>query len=54
MPATVAQKGSKYRVVEASSGELVRNAEGTPVDGGGHSTKTAAEKQAAAINANQG
>lgn len=53
MPAKVTERGGKFRVIEASSGDLVRNNSGTPADGGGHSTRTAAEKQAAAINANE-
>jgi len=48
MPAKVRKQGSKYRVVEPS-GRLVRRS-GTPVDGGGHRTKTKAQNQARAIN----
>lgn len=50
MPATVAKRGDKYRVVEADTGRLVRNKQGTPVDGGGHMAKHMAKKQARAIN----
>lgn len=53
MPAKVQHRGNRYRVVEASNGQLVKNKEGTPVDGGGHVTREAAERQAAAINASQ-
>lgn len=53
MPAKVEKRGDKYRVIEAATRDLVRNKEGTPVDGGGHATRTAAEKQAAAININE-
>ena len=52
MPAHVEQRGSRYRVVEPN-GRLVRNRKGTPVDGGGHSSRKNARAQAAAININQ-
>jgi hypothetical protein len=52
MPATVKKRGSKWRVVEAESGNLVRQ-DGSPVDGGGHSSKKKAQQQAQAINANR-
>ena len=48
MPAKVKKVGKKYRVVEPS-GRLVRRS-GSPVDGGGHSSKSAAQRQARAIN----
>lgn len=53
MPATVKKQAGKYRVVEPN-GRLVRNKAGTPVDGGGHTTESAAKQQARAINANSG
>jgi len=53
MPATVRFVGDKYRVVEASDGTIVKNDAGTAVDGGGHKTKAAAERQAKAINASK-
>lgn len=49
MPAKAVKKGDKFRVVEPT-GKLVRNAAGTPIDGGGHKTKAKAAKQAAAVN----
>ena len=52
MPATVAKRGEKYRVVEGD-GSLVKNNSGTPVDSGGHATRAAAVRQAQAINANK-
>ena len=52
MPAIVQFKGGKYRVVE-EDGKLVRNNAGTPVDGEGHITKAAAQRQANAINASK-
>ncbi len=36
MPVKVTKRGEKYRVVEASTGKLVKNGAGTPADGGGH------------------
>lgn len=51
MPAVARFVGNKYRVVEASTGKPVKNTKGTAVDGGGHNTKAAAERQARAINA---
>lgn len=50
MPAKVAKRGRRYRVVEADSGRLVKNRSGTAVDGGGHSSRSQAERQAKAIN----
>lgn len=49
MPAKVAKRGGKFRVVEPD-GKLVRNQAGTPVDGGGHASESAAKRQARAIN----
>ena len=51
MPATVKEKAGKWRVVEPN-GRLVRNKSGTPIDGGGHSSRLKAMKQARAVNAN--
>lgn len=51
MPATVAMKGGKWRVVEADSGRIVKR-NGTSVDGGGFDSKEKAQAQAKAINAN--
>lgn len=50
MPAKVIKRGDKYRVVEPSGKLVKRN--GKPVDGGGHTSKAKAQKQARAINAN--
>ena len=50
MPATVKKQGEKYRVVESSTGKLVLNPAGTPVDGGGHDSYPKASAQARAIN----
>ena len=52
MPAVVQFRGGKYRVVE-EDGTLVKNRAGTAVDGGGHGTKAAAQRQANAINASK-
>jgi len=53
MPNTVRKIGDKYRVVEAATGAITKNATGTAVDGGGHRSKAAASAQARAINASQ-
>jgi len=45
----VEKRGKKYRVVE-SSGEIATNAAGTAIDGGGHNSKEAAQRQATAVN----
>lgn len=51
MPVKVKREGRKFRVIEASSGRLAKNAAGGEVDGGGHATQAKAESQARAINA---
>jgi len=51
MPACARKRGDKWRVVECDDGSLVRNKAGTPVDGGGHDSEKAAQRQASAINA---
>ena len=52
MPASVQFKNGKYRVIEPD-GSLVKNKAGTPVDGKGHLTRAAAQRQANAINASK-
>jgi len=54
MPVTVKQEGDVFRVVDAESGELERNAAGTAVDGGGHEAEGDALAQARAINSRKG
>jgi len=51
MPVKVKREGKKFRVVEASTGNIARNAARTAADGGGHATQAQAERQARAINA---
>lgn len=51
MPATVKKQGGKWRVCEPD-GSLVRNNSGTAVDGGGHTSKFKAQRQANAVNRN--
>lgn len=51
MPVTVKKVGPRYRVVEARSGAIAKNAAGTAIDGGGAASKAAAARQARAINA---
>ena len=53
MPAKVAKRGNKYRVIESKTKNLVKNPAGTAVDGGGHTTKGQAQAQANAVNASQ-
>ena len=48
MPAKAVRRGNKWRVVEPS-GRVVKRS-GSAVDGGGHKTKQAAQRQARAIN----
>ena len=50
MPVVVRKQKNKFRVVESGSGKVAKNASGTAVDGGGHSSNTQAERQARAIN----
>ena len=50
MPVTTKRQGKKFRVVEASTGNIAKNAAGTPADGGGHTSEAQAKRQARAIN----
>lgn len=50
MPVVVRKQGKKFRVVEASSGKVVKTAGGGKADGGGHRTRAEAESQARGIN----
>lgn len=52
MPVKAVKKGDKYRVVEAKTGKITKRG-GSAVDGGGHQSKEAAQRQARAINANR-
>ena len=52
MPVKVVKRGKLFRVVEANTGKLARNAAGTPVSKGAK-TKAAAQRQASAINISQ-
>jgi len=49
VPNKVVQIKGKYRLIEKDTGRLVKNAEGTAVDGGGHESKEKAVKQLQAI-----
>lgn len=51
MPVKAVKRGKKFRVVEASTGRIAKNAAGTAVDGGGHSSQGRASSQARAVNA---
>lgn len=50
MPVRVRRIRSSYRIVEADTGQIAKNAESTPVDGGGHQSQIKAMNQAQAIN----
>jgi hypothetical protein len=54
VPACVEKRGEVWRVVECKGRALVKNEQGTPVDGGGHRSQKKALMQASAINRNQG
>ena len=54
MAAKAVRKNGKYRVVDDQTRTLVKNLGDKPVDGGGHMTGTAAERQARAINWSKG
>ena len=49
MPVHVVKRGDKYRIVE-KSGKIAINSAGTAIDGGGHNSKEAAQRQATAVN----
>ena len=51
MPVSVRRHGKRFRVVEAGTDRIAKNASGSPADGGGHETKAQADAQARAINA---
>jgi hypothetical protein len=53
MPVIAVKRGDKYRVVEKpveGRVKIAKNKAGTAADGGGHSSKEAAQRQARAIN----
>lgn len=50
MPLTVKKIGKKYRVIEKNTGKPAKNAAGTALDGGGHSSKAQAESQISGIS----
>jgi hypothetical protein len=49
MPVHCERRGGKWRIVDPS-GKVTKNKKGTAVDGGGHASKDACNKQAQAIN----
>lgn len=49
MPVSVRLRRGKYRLVEPS-GQIARNRQGTPIDGGGHASLTRARAQQRAVN----
>lgn len=53
MPAFTVKRGSMHRVVhKVGNRTLLVKKDGKAVDGGGHKSKKAADRQARAINAN--
>ena len=52
MPVTVKKVRDKFRLIEPN-GNVAKNASGTAIDGGGHKTKTKAQRQAAAVNSKE-
>ncbi len=49
MTVKVVKIGTKYRVVESSSGKISKKGK-SPVDGGGHESRAKAKAQVTAIN----
>lgn len=50
MPLTTEKRGKKWRVIEKNTGKIAKNAAGTAMDGGGHSTQNKAKSQIRGIN----
>lgn len=50
MPYLVKKIKDKFRVVDKNTGKIAKNASGTAVDGGGHSSEAKARKQQSALN----
>ena len=53
MPVKVTKRKDKFRVVESNTGKIAKNKSGTAVDGGGHNTRSGAQRQASAVNINK-
>ena len=51
MPVKVEKRDGKFRIVDSDADRIETNKAGSPVDGGGHETEEAADRQARAINA---
>jgi hypothetical protein len=51
MPVCIEKRGNKWRVVNCGDRSIEMNKGGTPLDGGGHTTKAEAQRQARAVNA---
>ncbi len=49
MPYKVAKRGDKYRILD-QNGRIAKNRGGTAMDGGGHKTPRAAERQVNAVS----
>ena len=50
MPLTTRKIKDKWRIVEKDTGKVAKNKGGTALDGGGHPTQPAADKQVSAIS----
>lgn len=53
MPVKIVKRGDKFRVVESSTGEIAMTSKGNARDGGGHTSRNKAQRQANAINVNE-
>lgn len=50
MPVCVGKKDGKWRVIECATGDVAKNAAGTPMDGGGSADRARVARQVAAVN----
>lgn len=48
MPYKIAKRGDKYRILD-KQGKIAKNKGGSAMDGGGHKSKPAAERQVNAV-----
>jgi len=53
MPVIIKKRGDRFRIVEKNTGKIAKNKAGTALDGGGHKSKAAADKQRSAVNISQ-
>lgn len=50
MPVCVRKINDRWRLIECDTGNIARNRNNKPIDGGGHRTESAARRQQTAIN----